>query len=86
MRTPRYKAIPKHLFQQPSGKARRPRGDDDEYYWEPTLMPDLTVFEEDNEPVFIGIFDAEGNPLFWYTEKFPIGFDLSTPNDEDDYE
>lgn len=32
------------------------------------------VFEPGNEPVFTGLYDAQGNPLYAIEEREPIGF------------
>lgn len=33
-----------------------------------------TVFEEDNDPVFSGILDSDGQPIYYMTTKNRIGF------------
>lgn len=40
-----------------------------------------TVIEADKGPVFTGLYDAAGNPLFSYPETHPIGFDLGWERD-----
>lgn len=54
----------------PRYTAIRPKAWDDEEWIAPSLMPDLTVDEA--EPEFIGILDADGNPIFRMPN--PIGF------------
>lgn len=38
------------------------------------LLAGTTVFEEDGDPEFTGLYDADGNPLYRFPDKVPIGF------------
>ncbi len=36
-----------------------------------------TVFEEENTPIYIGLLDAGGVPIYRCPDRRPIGFDLT---------
>jgi hypothetical protein len=41
---------------------------------EPETLPTCVVIEADDEPVFIGLYDADGDPLYRFSERIPLGF------------
>lgn len=66
------------LSKPPKAKSR-PRANFIDTYGEYSHVPHLTVFEEDwqdtMEAAFTGLFDAEGNPIFYEVDRMTfIGF------------
>lgn len=41
----------------------------------------VTVYEEEDSPLFTGILDHNGAPIYAVTERDPIGFDLRKKTD-----
>jgi hypothetical protein len=53
-----------------------------DHFGRPHTAGGETVFESDGAPVFTGLLDADGNPLYYHPERHPIGFDLGWDRDE----
>jgi len=57
----------------------RPRMASDDWMYEftPDMDTNVTVFENEPEPVFSGLYDANGAEIYSIEERDPIGFKLS---------
>jgi hypothetical protein len=58
----------------------RPRMAHDDWMYEftPDMETNVTVFEREPEPVFSGIYDANGAALYSIEERDPIGFKVTS--------
>lgn len=52
----------------------KPRAYLEDWYDRDPFPSHLTVYEPDEGPFFTGLLDAQGNELYAYDEREPIGF------------
>lgn len=53
---------------------RRPRADYDDWCDQVASHLQITVHEDEQEPQWTGLYDAQGNELWSVADKLPMGF------------